>query len=54
MNRTRLYTLLSSKGTGSVLAERAWLKAGCPKLHAIGLAVDKYPKLAKVWARNFG
>lgn len=33
---------------------RAWFKSECPKLHAIGLAVDGYPKLAKVWARNFG
>ena len=32
---------------------RAWFKAECPKLHAIGLALDADPKLAKVWARNF-
>ncbi len=33
---------------------RAWFQAECPKLHAIALAVDAYPPLAGVWARNFG
>lgn len=33
---------------------RAWFKSQCPKVHAIAIGVDSDPRLAKVWARNFG
>lgn len=33
---------------------RAWFEAHCPRLHAIALAMDREPRLAKVWRRNFG
>src|SRR5690242_12745459 len=32
---------------------RDWFAANCPKLMSIALAVDKEPRLAKVWQRNF-
>jgi GST-like protein len=33
---------------------RAWFAEHCPKLHAVALRVDEDPRVAVVWARNYG
>lgn len=33
---------------------RPWFAEHCPKLNAIAIALDRDPRLAKVWKRNFG
>lgn len=33
---------------------RPWFAEHCPKVHAIAVAMDGDPRLAKVWRRNFG
>jgi GST-like protein len=33
---------------------REWFAENCPRLHAIATAVDADPRLAQVWATNFG
>ncbi len=33
---------------------RAWFAEQCPKLHAVATALDRDPRLARVWQRNFG
>jgi GST-like protein len=33
---------------------RAWFAERCPKLHAVALRVDADPRVAEVWARNYG
>jgi GST-like protein len=33
---------------------RPWFAEHCPRLHAIALAADRDPRLAEVWARNWG
>jgi GST-like protein len=33
---------------------RPWFAERCPRLHGIALALDRDPRLAAVWARNWG
>lgn len=33
---------------------RDWFAEHCPKLHAVALKIDEDPRLAAVWARNYG
>jgi GST-like protein len=33
---------------------RAWFAEHCPKLHEVALRVDGDPRVAGVWARNYG